>query len=117
VAAARQLQGFAAVVGFASDLQIHVLAEELAQPGPHDGVVVNDAYLDHGLSVITGSRNLAGPCWPSGRTSPTGGTRGIGAVLQRLGCPPDSRGGRDFLQWLHGSTLSETADAPQPTGV
>jgi uncharacterized protein YjbJ (UPF0337 family) len=45
------------------------------------------------------------------------GNPGIGAVLQRLGDPPDSQAHRHCLQWLHGSTHSETADAHQLIGV
>ena len=46
--AARQFKRLTAVVGFARDAKVHVLGQKLAQAGAHDGVVVDDAYSDHG---------------------------------------------------------------------
>jgi hypothetical protein len=52
LAAAHQIDRFAAVGGLAGHAQVDLLGKELPQSGADDGVVVDDGDTDHGALLV-----------------------------------------------------------------
>ena len=50
VAAAHELEGLAAVGGFAGDTQVDVVGQELPEPGANDRMIVDDHNANHVVS-------------------------------------------------------------------